>query len=307
MMGLCNFPFILYSMNNNYNTLLITEKGLENITIKEIEKILNRSIDYNIIEKKNKILIYVNLSFEERLNLLFNSRTIDNILYRKGDKYKYFLLKNLYERGYQLKKIEKLKSTLVNKIIYYSNMGENEEILNIMDDGSFSIEQGIYIKNILPIFWRRKEISKYIDYLERHMNIKKKVNIKIYCVNKDKNKLLLIERNSENALVNDVIFFRRLDIEWIDLKFKDRSIDKIFAFRIKKDPELNIKDKYIFYHSDKLLKDKGKLYLLLYSYDYKKTLENIINYIKKYSLIYVDSFYLYNYNKKLLLIVLEKI
>jgi hypothetical protein len=146
-----------------------------------------------------------------------------------------------------------------------------------------------------------------MDYLEKYMNIKKKVNIKIYCFNKDKNKLLLIERNSENALVNDIIFFRRLDIEWIDLKFKDGSIDKIFAFRIKKNPELNIKDKYIFYHSDKLLKDKGKLYLLLYSYDYKKTLENIINYIKKYSLIYVDSFYLYNYNKKLLLIVLEKI
>jgi Predicted N6-adenine-specific DNA methylase len=307
MMELCNFPFILYSMDNNYNTLLITEKGLENITIEEIEKILNRNIDYNMIEKKNKILIYSNLDFEERLKLLFNSRTIDNILYKEKDKYKYFLLKNLYERGYQLKKIEKLKSTLVNKIIYYSDIRENEEILNIMDDGSFSIEQGIYIKNILPIFWRRKEISKYMDYFEKYINIKKKVNIKIYCVNKDKNKLLLIERNSENALVNDIIFFRRLDIEWIDLKFKEESIDKIFTFRIKKNPELNIKDKYIFYHSNKLLKDNGKLYLLLYSYDYKKILDNIINYIKKYSLRYVDSFYLYNYNKRLLLIVLEKI
>jgi hypothetical protein len=260
-----------------------------------------------MIEKKNKILIYTNLDFEERLNLLFNSRTIDNILYKKKDKYKYFLIKNLYERGYQLKKIEKLKSTLVNKIIYYSNIKENEEILNIMDDGSFSIEQGIYIKNILPIFWRRKEISEYMDYFEKYMNIKKKVNIKIYCVNKDKNKLLLIERNSENALVNDIIFFRRLDIEWLDLKFKEGSIDKIFTFRIKKDSELNIKDKYIFYHSNKLLKDNGKLYLLLYSYDYKKILDNIINYIKKYSLTYVDSFYLYNYNKRLLLIILEKI
>jgi len=70
-------------MDNNYNTLLITEKGLENITIEEIEKILNRNIDYNMIEKKNKILIYSNLDFEERLKLLFNSRTIDNILYMK--------------------------------------------------------------------------------------------------------------------------------------------------------------------------------------------------------------------------------
>jgi len=78
-------------MDNNYNTLLITEKGLENITIEEIEKILNRNIDYNMIEKKNKILIYSNLDFEERLKLLFNSRTIDNILYKEKDKYKYFL------------------------------------------------------------------------------------------------------------------------------------------------------------------------------------------------------------------------
>ena len=306
-MELCNFPFILYYMDNNYNTLLITEKGLENITIEEIEKILNRNIDYNMVEKKNRILIYTNLDFEERLNLLFNSRTIDNILYIKKDKYKYFFLKNLYERRYQLKKIEKLKSTLVNKIIYYSNIGENEEILNIMDDGSFSIEQGIYIKNILPIFWRRKEISKYMDYFEKYIDIKKKVNIKIYCVNKDKNKLLLIEKNSENALVNDIIFFRRLDMEWIDLKFKEESIDKIFTFRIKKNPELNIKDKYILYHSNKLLKNNGKLYLLLYSYDYKKILDNIINYIKKYSLMYINSFYLYNYNKRLILIILEKI
>ena len=306
-MELCNFPFILYYMDNNYNTLLITEKGLENITIEEIEKILNRNIDHNMVEKKNRILIYTNLDFEERLNLLFNSRTIDNILYIKKDKYKYFFLKNLYERRYQLKKIEKLKSTLVNKIIYYSDIKENEEILNIMDYGSFSIEQGIYIKDILPIFWRRKEISKYIDYFEKYMNIKKKVNIKIYCVNKDKNKLLLIERNSENALVNDIILFRRLDIEWLDLKFKEGSIDKIFTFRIKKGSELNIKDKYIFYHSNKLLKDNGKLYILLYNYDYKKILDSITNYIKKYSLLYVDSFYLYSYNKKLLLIILEKI
>jgi hypothetical protein len=101
MMELCNFPFILYSMDNSYNTLLITEKGLENITIEEIEKILNRNIDYNMIKKKNKILIYSNLDFEERLKLLFNSRTIDNILYMEKDKYKYFLLKNLYERGYE--------------------------------------------------------------------------------------------------------------------------------------------------------------------------------------------------------------
>jgi len=294
-------------MDNNYNTLLITEKGLENITIEEIEKILNRNIDHNMVEKKNRILIYTNLDFEERLNLLFNSRTIDNILYIKKDKYKYFFLKNLYERRYQLKKIEKLKSTLVNKIIYYSNIKENEEILNIMDDGSFSIEQGIYIKNILPIFWRRKEISKYMDYFEKYIDIKKKVNIKIYCVNKDKNKLLLIKRNSENALVNDIIFFRRLDMEWIDLKFKEESIDKIFTFRIKKNPELNIKDKYILHHSNKLLKNNGKLYLLLYSYDYKKILDNIINYIKKYSLMYINSFYLYNYNKRLILIILEKI
>ena len=306
-MELCNFPFILYYMDNNYNTLLITEKGLENITIEEIEKILNRNIDHNMVEKKNRILIYTNLDFEERLNLLFNSRTIDNILYIKKDKYEYFFLKNLYERRYQLKKIEKLKSTLVNKIIYYSNIKENEEILNIMDDGSFSIEQGIYIKNILPIFWRRKEISKYMDYFEKYIDIKKKVNIKIYCVNKDKNKLLLIKRNSENALVNDIIFFRRLDMEWIDLKFKEESIDKIFTFRIKKNPELNIKDKYILHHSNKLLKNNGKLYLLLYSYDYKKILDNIINYIKKYSLMYINSFYLYNYNKRLILIILEKI
>jgi len=41
-------------MNNNYNTLLITEKGLENITIEEIEKILNRNIDYNMIEKEKQ-------------------------------------------------------------------------------------------------------------------------------------------------------------------------------------------------------------------------------------------------------------
>ncbi|BFI73184.1 hypothetical protein YN1_1710 [Nanoarchaeota archaeon] len=300
---------LLYIMEDIYNTLCTTDKGLENITLNEINNILNRYIEYKKVEKNNKVFIFFNSNFYERLKLLYLSRTIDNIYYKENNKYEKFLISNLYNRGYEIKKLGKIKTTVVSKILYYSNIKENEEIINLMDDGSFSIEEGLILKNIPTIFWRKREIIEYSDFIEKFENIKEKVKGKIYCINKDNNILNDIEKNSEKALVKDIIYFRRIDIEWLDLKFKEKSIDKIFTFRIKKDQKINIKDKYIFYHSDKILKNNGKLFLLLYNKEekYEKIINNIKNYIIKYNLEISDKVNIYNNNKNLLLLSIQKI
>ncbi|MGC9133100.1 MAG: hypothetical protein ACP5GJ_01700 [Nanopusillaceae archaeon] len=295
-------------MEKFYNTICVTDKGLENITIDEIKNILNKDVEYKKLEKNNKVYIFLNLDFEERLKLLYLSRTIDKIYKIEGNK-EIFLLKNLYDRKYEIKKIKKLKSTFVLKILIFSNIKEDENILNLQDDGSFSIEEGLLLKNIPPMFFRKREILEYSSLLEKFENIKDKIKGKIYCVNQDKDLLYSIEKNAEKALVSNIIYFRGINIEWIDLKFKEEFIDKIFTFRIKKDEELNKKDKYIFFHSNKLLKKNGKLFLLLYNKkeNYEKILLDIESYIKKYNLRIIENIILYHGNKKLLLVVIQKV
>ncbi|MGC9079443.1 MAG: hypothetical protein ACP5G1_01760 [Nanopusillaceae archaeon] len=312
-------------MNNIYNTACVTDKGLEDVVLDEIKLILNRDFEYQIINKKNKIVILCNLTDEERLKLLYLSRTIDNIyklakeeneniLRIKIDnnefKYKLYLLENLYDRKYEIKKIKKLKSTVVSKILLYSKIKEGETIINLQDDGSFTLEEGLILKNIPPMFFRKKEILEYSDIFDKLENIKNKAsNIKIYCINEDQNILNEVEKNSEKALVSNVVIFRRIDFEWIDLKFKENSIDKIYMFKIKNHEKLSKRDKYIFFHSDKLLKSGGRLYLLLYNKHemYDKIINNISEYIKKYRLKIIENLIIYHGGKRMCLLVIEKI
>ncbi|WP_258393079.1 hypothetical protein [Nanobdella aerobiophila] len=291
----------LYFMEKNYNVICESDIGLEEYILYEIKNILNKDINYDINIINNKINILLDLEEEDIIRLMYYSRTLDNI-YKLGGSERIRI--NLSNRNYNIFNINRLKSTLVSKILYLSRIYEAKNILNLMDDGSFSIEEGILLKNIPVIFWKMKDIKYTIDF-----QIYNKVDKKIYCVHKDPNLLYKIEKNSEKALVDDITIFRRINIEWLDQKFKSESIDRIFVFKIKNRYELSKKEKYIFFQSDYLLRKGGKLYILLYNNinNYDQIIKNIIDYIKKYNIEYIRSYYIYNNNKKLLLLEFKKI
>ncbi|BBL45766.1 RNA methylase [Nanobdella aerobiophila] len=288
-------------MEKNYNVICESDIGLEEYILYEIKNILNKDINYDINIINNKINILLDLEEEDIIRLMYYSRTLDNI-YKLGGSERIRI--NLSNRNYNIFNINRLKSTLVSKILYLSRIYEAKNILNLMDDGSFSIEEGILLKNIPVIFWKMKDIKYTIDF-----QIYNKVDKKIYCVHKDPNLLYKIEKNSEKALVDDITIFRRINIEWLDQKFKSESIDRIFVFKIKNRYELSKKEKYIFFQSDYLLRKGGKLYILLYNNinNYDQIIKNIIDYIKKYNIEYIRSYYIYNNNKKLLLLEFKKI
>ena len=71
------------------------------------------------------------------------------------------------------------------------------------------------------------------------------------------------KKNSKISGIGKNINFSRMDIEWLDTKFKKHSIDKMAS----KMPSSNILDlgklyNEFFYQAEYILKDKGKMALL---------------------------------------------
>jgi 23S rRNA G2445 N2-methylase RlmL len=77
-------------------------------------------------------------------------------------------------------------------------------------------------------------------------------------------------KNAKIAGVESMIDFRRVDLDWMDIKYEEASIDKIISFipgSSKHDKNL-VKDfKQIFYQAEYILKKSGKLVIMCLSKD----------------------------------------
>lgn len=77
-------------------------------------------------------------------------------------------------------------------------------------------------------------------------------------------------KNAKIAGMESVINFRRIDLDWMDIKFEDDSVDKIISFipgSSKHDKHL-VKDfKQLFYQAEYVLTESGKLVIMCLSKD----------------------------------------
>ena len=75
------------------------------------------------------------------------------------------------------------------------------------------------------------------------------------------------EKNAKIAAVNSLINFSRTDIEWLDTKFKEHSIDKIISYppqisKLIPAKELEKLFKELFYQANYILNPKGRIVLI---------------------------------------------
>ena len=78
-------------------------------------------------------------------------------------------------------------------------------------------------------------------------------------------------KNAKIAGVESLIDFRRIDLDWMDIKFEEDSVDKIISFvpgSSKHDRHLEKDFKQIFYQAEYILKKSGKVVILCLSKDF---------------------------------------
>ncbi len=162
--------------------------------------------------------------------------------------------------------------------------------------GTVAIEAAIFSSGFPVNYYRKESISSHLSRLPPFSNIGftdffsavekdasaaaekrlKKAKPKILSSSPLMQYVRSAEKNAKIAGVNKLMRFSRLDIEWLDAKLDERSVDLIAsyppqfksvsgndAFAAAENRKLAALYKNFFYHADFFLKKKGEIVLLL--------------------------------------------
>ncbi len=207
--------------------------------------------------------------------------------------------KALHRRGYKIyHHPAALKTTLAQQLVILSEWSKEKILLDPMcGSGTIPIEAGIRVKDIPGSFWRKKDLQFTkmdlgIDWIEWMRKIDDDIvkldeKAKIIAAYRIFRHIKGSEINAQKALVKDIIQFRRIDLEWLDLKIGEKEVDYIitnppYGIRLSYREELKKIYKYLFYQADYILDNNGKIVLI--TPQKKLTLENANKY--KFELIH---------------------
>ncbi|HIH26187.1 hypothetical protein J4476_02930 [Candidatus Woesearchaeota archaeon] len=176
----------------------------------------------------------------------------------------------LSKREYRIK----LLASSINPVVAYSMLrlsdaSPEDSILDPFSrSGEILIEAVLFFKNIPNcVNIKEKLLFNKLFKVSFKDKIKELKNPSIVCSDNLQNNLRAAEINAKIAAVNKYINFTRLEIEWLDTKYKEKSIDKIITFPIY--PSNNLPEKSLekiykefFYNSEYILKKSGTITLL---------------------------------------------
>ena len=186
--------------------------------------------------------------------------------------------KGLHKRGYKIyNHPAALRPTIAQSLVLLSKWDEEKTLLDPMcGSGTIPIEAGLFIKNIPGSFWRKKDLAinnldfgidwfEYFRKLDDECILDKEANI--IAADKLIRHVKGAELNAQRALVRDIIKFRRIDLEWLDLKLGENVVDYIitnppYGYRMSYKEELQKIYRYLFYQAEYILKDRGRLVMI---------------------------------------------
>jgi len=208
---------------------------------------------------KNSLISYI------KKKLRFFGEKIDKILIRGYfiDNYLILgipLIEDYSKRGYKILESRDSINPVLANLLLKSNWNNKISVINLKD-GTLPIEAGIIAKNIPAQFWNKKSflIPVDINYLLKiDQNSIIESGMKIYAFDSYGKNISIAKKNSINALVKDIIHFKRVDIEYLDLLIKE-EFDLIIGDFYKLDKK-NLK--YVMYSSKYLLNESGKLIII---------------------------------------------
>jgi 23S rRNA G2445 N2-methylase RlmL len=144
--------------------------------------------------------------------------------------------------------------------------------------GTLEIEAALYANNISHRFYNKSfpfmKLSKddvdWGRFFEKLDNERTQEKFPITGSDTLLSSITAAVKNAKIAGVGSFIDFRRIDLDWLDLKLEEHSVDKIISFipgSSKHDRHLEKNFKQLFYQAEYILKDSGTLTIMCLSKD----------------------------------------
>lgn len=175
---------------------------------------------------------------------------------------------------------EKLKPTVAYALVMMSGFKDGEALLDpFCGSGTIAIEAALYAKKMPVNFFNKEKflflkLKRFEDYDfeaffdKENKKINKKIKSSITAADPNFQAIYSAKKNAKIAGVEKDISFSRKEPKWLDIKFKQSSIDRIVSFPPQKSrilTEKNVEKLYneLFYQADYILKKGGTAALLL--------------------------------------------
>lgn len=165
-----------------------------------------------------------------------------------------------------------LKAGVAYAMLKIADIKENEIIIDPMCGcGTIAIEAAQFLSKKSIHFFAKDKFAflrfREFDFEKEDAKIIEKLNGKIHAFDNQMRHIKAAEKNAKIAAVNSLINFSRTDIEWLDTKFKEHSIDKIISYppqisKLIPAKELEKLFKELFYQANYILNPKGRIILI---------------------------------------------
>jgi len=175
-----------------------------------------------------------------------------------------------------------LKGTTAYALLRLSGFKASDTLLDpYCNSGTLAIEAALNGSNMSPRFFDKRfpfmKLGIYDDkaidkfFKDNDASIKAK-GLHITAADPLLRNITAAKKNAKIAGVEKLIEFRRIDIDWVDVKFEKLSVDKIITFipgssKFKDDKLLEKHFKEFFYQAEFILKDSGSLVVMCISKD----------------------------------------
>lgn len=247
-------------------TVTCQREGSHDFSSADVEKELAKLMEKKLGAKQD---------FRE-FELMFFCYIISNNLYFGID----FAGLELHKRQYKIyAQSSSLRGTIAYALARLSGFKKGESLLDpFAGDGVILIESALYSSGISPnfyskdkfLFTRLKDFPKSKKFLEK-LDEKPSSKSRIMGFDPMFRHIDYTRKNAKIAGVNNLIELSRVETEWLDVKFRGKSIDRIAAklpsgIKAANDRLLN----EFFHQSEFILKDKGSAALITHYPDMLK-------------------------------------
>lgn len=232
--------------------------------------ILAKKIKNKIVMKNPEALVYI---------YIFN-----NDLYVGFD----IIGKNLSKRDYKLfNDSHALNAGVAYTLLTIAEIKEGDSILDpLCGTGTILIEAGLKLTKKSPHFFKKEQFSKYVEKLDEDFPTTSKIagfDSTLYSVKSTR-------RNAQIAGLSKILELSKVDLEWLDTKLEEKSINKIITKLPS--PSKNLDEKRVlklyvefFHQAEFILADNGIIVVCLLKTDFFK--ENLKHFklIKEYQIM----------------------
>jgi len=188
----------------------------------------------------------------------------------------------LNKRGYKIfLHPSSLRGTIAYALIRESGFDKKAVMLDPFSrDGVIPIEAALYAANF-PVNYYKKDKFAFLklniginidDFFSKTDKKIKKSKTEIYSFDHLFKHVDYSKKNAKIAGVDKHLNFSRTELEWLDIKFKEQSVDRIVtSLPVSKSANLEKIYNEFFYQAEYILKKNGKVGLILIKTDFVKT------------------------------------